>query len=319
MSTEPRSERAGPLVSVIINCHNGQEYLPAAIRSVLAQTYGNWEIILWDNASDQNIGEIARSFGDGRIRYFRGETLVPLGEARNLAMEQAEGELIAFLDSDDLWRPAKLERMVPLFDDQDVGLVFSDVESFNMRGGRKRLGATKRFQRGHCFGSLLADYFITMSSAMVRRATLRRHAIRLRPEYDMVEEVDVFLRLAYVSKIDFSDEVLAEWRVHSSSTTWRHFHLLADEMEHLLGELIRVWPSIESRYAREIKMRRIWIVRQRAIALWMKGDGRAMRACLSAYGGILPLKVNLLYFLSWFKARRWLPIMYRLFGANVSP
>jgi glycosyltransferase involved in cell wall biosynthesis len=307
------------LVSVIINCHNGREYLHAAIKSVLTQTYGNWEIVLWDNASDQDIGEIARSFGDGRIRYFRGETMVPLGEARNLVMERAEGELIAFLDSDDLWRPAKLERMVPLFDDPDVGLVFSDVESFNTRGGRKRLGATKQFQRGHCFGSLLADYFLVMSSAMVRRATLHRHAIRFRPEYDMVEEVDVFLRLAYVSKIDFSDEVLAEWRVHSSSTVWRRFHLLADEMEHLLGEMIRVWPEIEQRYANELNIRRIWIVRQRAIGLWMKGDGRGVRDCLGGFRGTLPLKVCSLYLLSWLDARRWLPIMYRLFGANISP
>lgn len=308
-----------PLVSVIINCRNGREYLPAAIGSVLAQTYGNWEIVLWDNASEQDIKSIALSYGDARIRYCRGETTVRLGHARNLAIERARGELIAFLDSDDLWRPEKLQKMVPLFNDPEVSLAVSDVESFNERGLRKRLGTTKKFVRGLCFGNLLADYFLVLSSAMVRGSTLKKHALRFPDDFEMVEELDLFLRLAYISKIDFSAEVLAEWRVHGGSTTWQRFHLLADETEHMLGGMIKSWPEIERRFANEIHSRRVWIVRQRALALWMRGDGQGTRTCLRNFPGVLPWKIYSLYLLSRLDAKRWLPIIYRLFASNVSP
>ncbi len=128
---DEQSDPRSPLISVIMNCLNCAKYLKEAIDSVYAQTYTNWEIIFWDNASTDRSAEIARSY-DGRLRYFRGSETVPLGEARNRALEQARGEFIAFLDCDDLWMPQKLEKQLPLFDDPEVGLVFSDSIIFNM-------------------------------------------------------------------------------------------------------------------------------------------------------------------------------------------
>ena len=78
-----------PLVSVIMNCLNGEKYLREAIETVYAQTYSNWEIIFWDNASSDGSAAVAQSYRDGRLRYFRGDTTVPLGHARNLAIQQS--------------------------------------------------------------------------------------------------------------------------------------------------------------------------------------------------------------------------------------
>src|SRR5574337_499452 len=103
-----------PSVSVIMNCLNSSKYLREAIDSVYAQTYKDWEIIFWDNASIDNSAEIAKGY-DSKLRYFRSEETVILGKVRNYAIEKARGEFIAFLDCDDLWLANKLERQIPFF------------------------------------------------------------------------------------------------------------------------------------------------------------------------------------------------------------
>ena len=109
-----------PLVSVIMNCYNGEKYLREAIDSVLAQTYTNWEIVFWDNQSTDRSAEIVRSYADPRLKYYYAPTHTWLYEARNYAVAKANGELLAFLDVDDWWLPNKLERQVPLFENPEV-------------------------------------------------------------------------------------------------------------------------------------------------------------------------------------------------------
>ena len=100
-----------PLVSVIMNCYNGEKYLREAIDSVYAQTYKNWEIIFWDNASTDTSAEITNTY-DSKLRYFKGEKTIALGAARNKALEKCSGEYISFLDVDDMWIEEKLELQV---------------------------------------------------------------------------------------------------------------------------------------------------------------------------------------------------------------
>ena len=88
-----------PAVSVIMNCLNGEQYLREALDSVVAQTYPDWEIVFWDNASQDTSAAIAKSYG-GRVRYFRGETTVPLGAARNLAIAEATWVLASVYELD---------------------------------------------------------------------------------------------------------------------------------------------------------------------------------------------------------------------------
>ena len=99
-----------PKVSVIINCYNGEEYLHECMKSIEMQTYQDYEIIFWDNCSTDNSADIAKSYN--KVAYFRGEELIPLGEARNKALECANGEYVAYIDCDDLWEKTKLEQQV---------------------------------------------------------------------------------------------------------------------------------------------------------------------------------------------------------------
>ena len=101
-----------PLVSVIVNCHNGEKYLEHSIKSIINQSYKNWEIIFWDNISSDNSNVIIKNFNDERIRCFKSDTFTNLYEARNLAIKKAEGVYVCFLDVDDFWTEDKLEHQI---------------------------------------------------------------------------------------------------------------------------------------------------------------------------------------------------------------
>ena len=101
-----------PLVSVIMNCLNCERYLNEAIDSVRAQTYSNWEIIFWDNASNDRSASIVKEYNDPRIHYFRGDKTILVYAARNKALSQCHGEFIAFLDCDDIWMTEKLSKQI---------------------------------------------------------------------------------------------------------------------------------------------------------------------------------------------------------------
>ena len=116
-----------PLVSVIINCYNGQSFLQECLESVKFQTYKNWEIIFWDNQSNDKSSDIFKNYNDERFKYFYASHHTSLYEARNLAIKKASGELIAFVDTDDLWEKEKLKLQVKLFEDPKIDFVYSNL------------------------------------------------------------------------------------------------------------------------------------------------------------------------------------------------
>ena len=100
-----------PKVSVIMNCHNSEEYLNMAIDSVYEQDFSNWEIILFDNCSNDKTEEISKSY-DSKLKYIRSDKFLTLAEARNEAIKYSRGLYLAFLDSDDIWMSTKLTKQV---------------------------------------------------------------------------------------------------------------------------------------------------------------------------------------------------------------
>ena len=120
------------LVSVVVNCFNGQDYLKEALQSVLDQDYENWELIFWDNCSTDQSKKIFDGFLDSRFKYYYSNEHTVLYEARNLAIDKCSGDLIAFLDVDDYWKSNKLSMQVGEFND-DIGLVCSDYLLLNER------------------------------------------------------------------------------------------------------------------------------------------------------------------------------------------
>ena len=104
--------REKTLISVIMNCHNGETFLEESLKSLFAQSYENWELIFWDNLSTDNSKKILKKFNDKRIKYYLSDNFTNLYEARNLAIEKASGKYISFLDTDDLWTKDKLKKQL---------------------------------------------------------------------------------------------------------------------------------------------------------------------------------------------------------------
>ena len=100
------------LVSIIMPSWNTGAFIAESIRSVLAQTNSNWELIIVDDGSTDHTDSVVASFDDPRIRYFKNTRNVGAAMTRNRALREARGEWIAFLDSDDLWAPQKLDRQL---------------------------------------------------------------------------------------------------------------------------------------------------------------------------------------------------------------
>lgn len=118
-----------PLVSVIINVYNGVLYLADAIESVFAQTYDPVELVVVDDGSDDGTGELAEGYGSA-LRYVR-QPRTGIGAARNRGIDLAQGDFLAFLDADDRFVPAKVERqMAALTADPELDMVFGHMSEF---------------------------------------------------------------------------------------------------------------------------------------------------------------------------------------------
>ena len=127
-----------PLVSVIMNCYNGETYLKEAIESILSQSYKNWEIIFWDNLSTDDSKKIISKFNDKRIKYFCSKKFLNLYHARNLAVNKASGEYLCFLDVDDLFEEQKIELQVKFLEEyKDYSMVYSNYFTLDEKNKNK--------------------------------------------------------------------------------------------------------------------------------------------------------------------------------------
>ena len=100
-------------VSIIVNCHNGENYLSKCINSILNQTYKNWEIIFWDNNSNDKSLKIIKSFKSPKIKIFKSKK-IKIIRCTEFCSKKVDGEYIAFLDVDDFWLNNKIEQQIKI-------------------------------------------------------------------------------------------------------------------------------------------------------------------------------------------------------------
>ena len=145
-----KKNKFSPLVSVIMNCYNGAKYLDESIQSVISQTYDNWELIFWDNRSEDNSSKIFKKYQDKRFKYFYANKHTSLYEARNLAVQKSTGDFISFLDTDDLWEKQKLEKQMDYFDDHSIGVVYSNYWLVKKDLRKKKISFKKKIVQRVC-------------------------------------------------------------------------------------------------------------------------------------------------------------------------
>lgn len=288
-----------PAVSVIMNCLDCARDLNAALESVRRQTFQDLEIIFWDNGSTDGSAGIAKAYGP-QLRYFYGAETVPLGAARNLALAEARGRYVAFLDCDDLWRPEKLEKQVALFEAKPrVGLVCTDTEIVENGRVLSRVFAQSAPGRGMVFAELMARQWISMSSAMLRRAALESVACGLGAgagcaarwfdeSLNVCEEADLFYRVAHDWELDYIDEPLTIWRVHGGNTTFRKFGQFADETLRILEKHRRLYAGYDAEHAELVALLTRRAAFQKAVALWREGRNAEAREAVRPWRSSSP-------------------------------
>ncbi len=249
-----------PIVSVIIPTYNAAHFILDTIKSVASQTMADFEVIVVDDSSSDDTLRIIRDFAglDRRIRCIPFEKRSGVSAARNAGIKESRGKYIAFLDHDDLWLPQKLEKQIELFNrDSDLGLVFSKEAIMTLDNKTVGIsGGTGSARKGYIFKDLLCGYSISPSTVVIKREVFDTLDEWFPESMEMAEEADLFLRAAYVYKIDYCNEVLVKWRMHSGNDSSLRRSLLIKDLNSTLDRLKDKIPDFEKNYKKEIQRKR---------------------------------------------------------------
>jgi glycosyltransferase involved in cell wall biosynthesis len=240
-----------PMISIIMNCYNCDRFLKEAIDSVYAQTFSDWEIIFWDNASTDNSSKIANSY-DQRLKYFCAEVTTPLGEARNLALKKINGKYIGFLDCDDIYLKDKLEKQYKLMEESDYAMCYGGTLVIDEYGKKIRKEPVN-YTSGYIFNLLLNRYEINMPSVMVRRSVLEDNDLSFSSNLQYCPDHNLFMEIASRFTVGVIRDYIVKYRVLSDSLSRKTLHLVSSEIQFTLDKIIDRNPEIKKNYPGEVR------------------------------------------------------------------
>ena len=237
-------------VSVIMNVHNGEEFISQAIQSVINQTYQNWELLIWDNLSTDNTFEVISSFKDKRIIYFKSEIFDELYTARNKAIDISNGDLITFLDSDDIWLPNKLEEQSNIMQDNRIDFCYSNFYQINKNS--KKIFPPKAYYSnlpsGKIHKNLLQKYTVGILTLCLRKKSLIKYGMSFEPRYSIIGDMVFVLELSEFGNCYASQNCLACYRTHEGSLSKRKVLIQVKEMRNWFYNLKKTGKWNQSIY-----------------------------------------------------------------------
>ncbi len=224
-----------PLVSVIVNCHNGEKFLKECLDSVVNQTYKKWELIFWDNFSKDSSKEIFMQYNEKRFKYFHADKFTSLYTARNLALRKASGDFISFLDTDDFWFEKKLEKQLKVFNhNRNLGIVYSNYYYYFNKSKIKKV-INKKMPTGKITQQLLKHYNIGgILTALCRRDLFKKKIFE--NNYEIIGDFDFFLNVSNFTYFGCVQEPLATYRLHGENTSLKKLDLQIKELEYWLDQ-----------------------------------------------------------------------------------
>jgi len=238
---------ANPSCSVIIPTFNRERYVVEAVQSALAQSYAPVEVIVVDDGSTDGTEGALEAFAS-RIRYIRQESS-GISAARNRGIQEACGEFVAFLDSDDVYLSEKLARSIePLLQDPSVAGSFTDYVCIDETTGseypRKPL-----VPRGELFPEILYRNFIGTSTALVRKSVLVELG-GFDPEVSLSEDWDLWIRLLDRFRLVYVNRCLTRWRLHEQSTDMQDPDATLLAQQRILQKTFARHPELDERVRR---------------------------------------------------------------------
>ena len=224
-------------ITVIIPCYNCEQYLAETLNSLLAQTHGEWQALVFDDGSADGSLAAARAFADkdARIKILRHEGGVNKGLARTLqaALARVKTPYAAFLECDDIWQPDYLaQKTAALRSNPDIKIIFNDVAPFGTQARARRLSlyykAVKLYLKllnpftqnyNLVFPLFLFNPVLTFSCVLARTELLEK--LDFNPPFAPWLDRWLWLQLCFKNRFYFIDEKLTRWRLHDNSLTMR--------------------------------------------------------------------------------------------------
>jgi len=210
-----------PFFSVVIPTYNHEVFLEKAVKSVLNQTFTDYEIIIIDNYSDDNTENLIKNFNNKNIKFIKNRNNGIIAKSRNIGIEQSRSEWIAFLDSDDIWwkdRLRILSDFIKKHNDYDV--ICNNELWINKNNNRKKISKYGPFKKN--FYKILIKHgnCLSMSASIVKKKYLVENKILFSEEKDFApyEDYDFWMQIAKDNgKFKFLDQVLGEHLFHQES------------------------------------------------------------------------------------------------------
>jgi glycosyltransferase involved in cell wall biosynthesis len=228
-----------PIVSIIMNCHNGEKYLEESLQSVLNQSHRNWELVFFDNASTDQSKDIFNTFKDKRFKYFFSKKKNNLYKARNLAIAKTKGDFIAFIDVDDWWEKNNLSKRKLFFKNQEYAFSYSNCFYYFEKNKKKKLFTKNNLPYGHIFNELSKNYLVNLSSIVLRKSFLLKLDHFFNSQYNIIGDFDLILRLSEKYLAHSVNEPLVNIRYHDCNFSRSNRDLFYKEYKHWYEKVIK--------------------------------------------------------------------------------
>ena len=226
--------REEDLVSIIMPSYNTASYIKESIQSVLNQTYTNWELIIVDDCSTDETEEVLATITDSRIKYFKNKENSGAAISRNKALREARGQWIAFLDSDDLWLPNKLEKQINFMKNNGYKFSYTNYEEIDMASNKTgvRITGPKKITKmgmyNYCWPGCLTVMYDANEIGLIQIEDIKKN-----------NDYAMWLKVCQKADCYLLDEVLAQYRkgrvgsvsTHSIRTMISWHYMLYHEAE----------------------------------------------------------------------------------------
>ena len=201
--------------------YNTGDYIKETIESVLSQTYSNWELIIVDDCSADNTDDVVAEFSDSRIRYIKNEKNSGAAESRNRAIRESKGKWIAFLDSDDLWMPEKLEKQICFMEEKGYHFSYTKYEEIDENSnslGRCVSGPRRITRRGmynYCWPGCLTVMYDASKVGLIQVADIKKN-----------NDYAMWLKICKGVDCYLLNEILAKYRKRTGSISNHNYGTL---------------------------------------------------------------------------------------------
>ena len=222
-----------PIISIIMNCYNGEAFLNEAINSITKQTFENWELIFFDNNSIDKSEKIAKSFKDSRIKYFKSDRLLNLYDARNLAVKKTNGDYISFLDTDDMWTKDKLEKQINFIKkNSNYKILYSNY--YVLKNNEKKIMYKNELPSGFITQKLLDFYGIGINTAFIDKSIFEQY--NFKEDLNIIGDFDFFIQTSKKFQIGYISDPLTFYRIHGNSFTKKNYKMYINELSNWIRE-----------------------------------------------------------------------------------